>query len=926
MDARLTVRDTHDDVVLHGIHQLRVPPGLYSEKGGIAVIGNPIYGYVNAITDIGLSGDGRHYKITANADAGSTQIILTGETWESTYTDDSDILSIYPFRYFFGSTRLHTFRVGQGIRLIGGGTGGLDHVATVTAVDGNTITFSPATVTGGVNNVTHDETAMLQDWFDNNPTGRVYFPDGFYNFSTYHNWITGKTYALRLPENSEATNQQIVLFGGSKWRSQLIHSGPGHLFRLDEDTVTNLVIKGLGIQHTATGNSQTLSLSDAGCGLYLASETSISGGTVPQSGATNLFVEDCLFIGWMRAIFADNLQSSVIRNNSFYFNANQIAIISNISVRGIGSQTEPNANQFDYNFVQYAPKQTGAGETHTTASTTSGDGTVTVSGASFDDTYLWRLVRIDNAQVNGTSHYALIIKINSITSIELSSNPYLTGSGKTIYIYPRSCAHIHIQNGSTVSIYGGTFQGNWSSHTGESYGVLIENCDSPQISGLWMEDLGGESGAAIKLSGVRSARITGSSFKGDIPAGYGAGLYLDNVIGLTVDGCYIGSSGSAQDIVCVNGSRGISVDNSTTTGPNVLYGSETDPTGNFWPISFGPGMRYLDTSANGGMKATENMHDSFSQRNLLTNGNFADGLDSWTQDQPAALAATNGIERYERYITVSPDTTGGDAYQLQMHQEVSLPDSLQAYIPLVLGFDWYIEDRGADALSSNPTYNELRIKLVYDNGETTTQSINPSSFYGFIDERWHRACINTRIPSGTGRTVTVQVECGKGSNAAVFRISNFKITLGQRATFDDDEVISELRGGHIRNIIKTSDQILTVGDTPTGTTGNGAGIGGSLALTLSGGNNRFLVDLSTGVGPTGASTIVTITLPQTYTNVPLALITPVNRLAANLFSSGAAFIDQASCTTSTIVIKSSNVTPLAANTRYMWIIDVKGYE
>jgi hypothetical protein len=152
-----------------------------------------------------------------------------------------------------------------------------------------------------------------------------------------------------------------------------------------------------------------------------------------------------------------------------------------------------------------------------------------------------------------------------------------------------------------------------------------------------------------------------------------------------------------------------------------------------------------------------------------------------------------------RYIQVAPTTGGGNVYAEQLAQTVNIPDSIPENQTITLGFDFYIASRGADGIASAPTYNELRVKVIPSVGTTGQFGYNPSAAQGRIATRWERGSVTTRIGAGTGRTVKVQIECGQGVNAAVFRIANFRLTYGTKATFDQDEPITEVLGGTIRS-------------------------------------------------------------------------------------------------------------------------------
>lgn len=828
MPDSLTVRDGElntADVVVRGVRQIRTRPGwLSKEIGGTAVFGDPTDRW-NAITDLGMSGDPRLYETSVNIPSGATSVTLTGTTKElANGFPDTYPLSIYPLPI----PTYQTFKVGQDIRIPDGKAANVDLIATITAVINNTLHFTPATSnTNSIDFIQHDDTRVLQEFLDTFLEGYIYFPEGFYPISSHQAWVTGKDYAIQLPATSEALNRQFVFQGLGKYRSGFLHTGDGHAFKLKNTSINNLVFCDLHCSHANRYQLQTPELETAGAAIYLDSDQFTTEG-VPQTGATACLIERNHFIGWKYGVFGCNLQSSEINQNSFYFCMNAITCAATGNIRGIGSQTEPNANQFLRNFIQYskvlatnngrivtdavtiAAHDTGGASTGHNASNV-----VTSATANFQSTDLYRLVKIEGASVNQTEHRAIITKVNSSTSVNLSQAPWIENTGLTMKLYPRSIAHIYLNNASNVEIVGGTWQGNWLDvqATDELHALLVEHSDEITMDGIWIEGNGGPAGSAVRFTSVRGARVLNSNFGANGfsggAVGYGTGLYLDNVIGCRVDGCYIAATGVGTDAEIRNGTRGVFVDNSTVTSATNWMDSNTgDTTQNMWPVQFGLGVRFLFSGGTDGTYSTELLHDSLYARNLLTNGNFQETLVGWVQDAPGALAVTNtGTARGLRYLTITPTLLGAGAYSNQIHQIYNIPDSVQQYQSIALGFDWRIESRGADAIATVPTYNEMRVKVIYSTGETLQFTVNPSAANGRILQRWHRSQILSRIPnSAVGRTVSVYIECGTGANAAVFRVANLKLVYSLHATYDDDEVITELQGGNLSAPMRWIDQ------------------------------------------------------------------------------------------------------------------------
>ena len=770
-------------------------------------------GVYNAVTDLNISADPRLYETTTVISSGATSVVLTGVTKEARNgITDTSTNSVYPLAYKANS--LNTWRVGQGIRIPDGASSGVHLIATITAVNGNTLTFTPATTNANaIDFVQHDDTAAVRGFFSTYTAGTLQIPDGWIPVSSFYNYDANHPYAISFPASSEASNHQWVIEGSEKYRSAFLMTGPGHLLKPSTTSPnSNLTIKNLGLFHANRYQLQTLDNTSAGAGLYLASDQFTLGDGVPQSGATAIHLENLHFIGWKYAIFSDNLQSSHFRNLSIYYCNNGIVLPATSNVRGLGSQTEPNANQIEQTFIQYSPVLTSNARrtvtvttagAHNTSGTDIGDAsaivTITSGAVSSDD--LYRLVAIAGASVNQTQHTALITRVIDSTHVELSQPPWIANTGLTMTLYPRAFAHFYTNNGNNIQIRGGTWQGNWTnvSSGDELYAMLVENSDEITMEGIWIEGNGGSGGSAVQANSVRNLRIINSNFgAGGTPSGYGVGLRLNNVLGATIDGAYIATSGdAAADIFLENGTRGVSVDNTTLTSPqSILYGNLLDTTPDFYPPKLGLGMRYLEGTNSGPVYDAGDLYNTFYARNQLANGNLAQGGTSWTLTAPAALTFVNtGTARGLRYVRVAPTTGGGGAYAEQMSQTINVPDSIPENQTVTLGFDFYIESRGAEGGS---IYDGLRVKLVPSVGATGQFGYGPSTAQGKLLGRWERGSVTTRIGAGTGRTLKVQLECGTGADAAVFRLSNFRLTYGTKATFDDDEVISELRGGMIQ--------------------------------------------------------------------------------------------------------------------------------
>jgi hypothetical protein len=96
---------------------------------------------------------------------------------------------------------------------------------------------------------------------------------------------------------------------------------------------------------------------------------------------------------------------------------------------------------------------------------------------------------------------------------------------------------------------------------------------------------------------------------------------------------------------------------------------------------------------------------------------------------------------------------------------------------------------------------------------------------------------------------------------------------------------------------------------------SGLGAGTSPTLSLTGVDNSFSVNLTTGSTPSVSSTIFTITFQQTYSYTPRVVFSPANSLSASLNSTSAVYV---SSITSSGFILNSNSTALIPSTAYDW--------
>jgi hypothetical protein len=229
-------------------------------------------GVYNAVTDLNISADPRLYETSVNIPSGATSVVLTGVTKETRNgIPDGATNSVYPLRYYANS--LNTWKVGQGIRIPDGVSTGVDLIATITAVSGSTLTFTPATTNANsIDFVQHDDTAAVRSWFSTYTSGTLQIPDGWIPVSSFYSYNSSNPYALSIPASSEALNQQWIIEGSAEYRSAFIMTGPGHLFKLAGTTTTNLNLRNLGLFHANRYQLQTPDYTDTGAALYLQSD------------------------------------------------------------------------------------------------------------------------------------------------------------------------------------------------------------------------------------------------------------------------------------------------------------------------------------------------------------------------------------------------------------------------------------------------------------------------------------------------------------------------------------------------------------------------------------------------------------------------------------------------------------------------------
>jgi hypothetical protein len=218
---------------------------------------------------------------------------------------------------------------------------GVDLIATVTAVSGNTLTFTPAVSNANsIDFIQHDDTAALRVFFNTYTSGTLQLPDGWIPVSSFYDYDSAHPYALAIPSPSEARNEQWIIEGSAEYRSAFIMTGPGHLLKAAGTNLLNLNLRNIGLFHANRYQLQTPDYTDTGAALYLQSDQYNSEG-VPQSGATAVKLDKVRGIGFKYGIISDNMQSSSIKDFSCYYCNNGIFLPATSNVRGLGAQPYP---------------------------------------------------------------------------------------------------------------------------------------------------------------------------------------------------------------------------------------------------------------------------------------------------------------------------------------------------------------------------------------------------------------------------------------------------------------------------------------------------------------------------------------------------------------------------------------------------------
>jgi hypothetical protein len=750
-------------------------------------------GAQNVVTDWNASGDGRIYKVILTA--GSKDIQIIPGQWF-----DSDV-TWHPVPYWSEAAVPHSFRGGQGVRILGAGPGGIDLYTTVTAVAGPIVTVADApSVSANPGAFVHDDTAaVIAAW---NNRGHVWLPEGRY-------WINQR---MLWPATSTGLNQQIILEGDGEWRSVLMFNHDGNGIQLvgsaqtgnPDSGVYDAIIRNLGIWCVPDNNKEGIRTTSKGHGIAFTA-TSSNGG-VPGPSTGNVRVENVLLQGWGRwGLWSDNLQSAFLTNIKGYHNrSGSIALVGNATVRGT-SQQEDNSIEITNSLIVYnGPNDFGA--TSDTVRTLSGGSiagssrALTVSGGLTQND-VGRIIKlVDGPGVNGTTHVTMIESVQSATQCTISMPVWQAASGFAVIIYQTSVANVFVHNANNVRITGGTHQGNWVNHSGDAAGVRGENLDCLRIDGLWEEDAGGTAGAAIDLYNCRAVNIDSTHTGGSVdvdppitPAGHSVGIRMTDCQGVKVRGTYLGQSGAGTTYATHGNCQGVEFEN--CYGADWIAGlSNTDVAGE--PVIIGPGCHSL--SFDNVQTSTLALWDE-QWTNIVGNPNFLEGMVGWTTPVAGVVTQpnypyTNLPGRWDRYVVINTQALGSGLVDV-LTQDIALPDSRQSG-QWTFSWDHYIESRGAGGTTDNNTVVTIEVRTATAGYTVRSVTLTADAGYGLPVGRWMRLCIKTNLDGGvTGRFFRIRFSNAGTANSPIFRVANMRLQPGISPTFDFDQPITQERGG-----------------------------------------------------------------------------------------------------------------------------------
>lgn len=154
-----------------------------------------------------------------------------------------------------------TWALNEGIYIAGAGAAGANYVGTVTAINGTTLTISPATSTTAANGtlVQHDNTVAFQAAINALSTGgNIVVPNGYYRMNAPQQTVNGLSVILAVPtiaENSSLSSNPFItiqLTGQQDPTVNLTNTLQGGVV-LDTDENTGSFIGGAGASSPFTG-------------------------------------------------------------------------------------------------------------------------------------------------------------------------------------------------------------------------------------------------------------------------------------------------------------------------------------------------------------------------------------------------------------------------------------------------------------------------------------------------------------------------------------------------------------------------------------------------------------------------------------------------------------------------------------------------
>ena len=684
-----------------------------------------------------------------------------------------------------GFAMKYYWKVGQGVLIAGAGVAGADLKTTVTAVGSTTITIAtPASTTVSAVRIQHDDTVALQAAVNNAANGntQIWFPEGGYII----------TAPITIPAIAEG--RSLILAGTGKSGSTIHYQGLGSLFvQLDPATVIDsLEVKDLALATSTPGDySSVRPLVNQGSAFDFSYSQ-----VVNYPKFTNLRI-----IGWGRwGIFCANCQGGWVANSIFRSNAQgHLGLVGPETILQAGA-AEANVNSIRDSQFDLAPNISNTDTAVTGLGMAIGSYVLTSSTPMFSSTHEGRLIRVAGAGSGGGDIIALIKTHTSTTSVTLSANNQTgsTLSALTGTVYKSNFGSIYLHRANVTKLSSLTIQGNFSGSTRNEFAIRAENSYGLEVSNLWVEDTGGGSGHDIELLNAPAATIKGYKSNADSTAAtgdtHGGNLYLRNGSTVTVDGMFAENPTKHFDL---DTTSSLIIDASTLSTSDNAFNTFDQSRDR---ITLGPTVRYKTEAATSpSQRNTLAMYDD-PLVNTVVNGRFEDGvggMTGWTDSNPTFHTLVAGTTRFTRYQKIDTSALADNATQATaFSQTVSIPDNYPSRL-WTLGFDLYVESFG-----TTPTTNRYVTITVTASGagigydDFKVQSTNTSNL---ALARWERIQYSLFLPTGTGRTFQIIVNTSRGPTSPIVRLANFRLSPGRAVNGSNDQPLTELQGGVVRN-------------------------------------------------------------------------------------------------------------------------------